>query len=117
MSHEYEWLLDLKPGDQVIVTSSGYAQNDYIDIVERTTKTQIILKKYMDKFRRESGILIKGDIWNRKRLEQATCEKMKTIKDRERKRYLINEIEKRYKDTSLENLEQIFCILNKEKST
>jgi bifunctional DNA-binding transcriptional regulator/antitoxin component of YhaV-PrlF toxin-antitoxin module len=104
MSHKYEWLLDLKPGDQVIVTSSGYAQGDYIDIVERITKTQIILKKYMNKFRRESGLLIKGDIWNRKRLEQATCEKIKTIKDRERKRYLINEIEKNIKIQALKIL-------------
>jgi len=59
---EKDFLLYLKPGDEVIVSSSGHIRKDYIARIERLTKTQIVLDNGI-RYRRKNGIMVGSDRW------------------------------------------------------
>lgn len=83
------WLNTLKVGDKVIVSSSFV---ESIDVVERLTKTQILLKNTYKKYRRNSGVEISGDKWNFTRLYEATEEAVNKIREKNKRKILINRI-------------------------
>lgn len=63
-----EWLESLKPGDKVVV-SSNYGAS--IQLVARTTKTQILLDTGL-KFKRDSGYRIGSRMWDSANIEPLT---------------------------------------------
>jgi len=83
-----EWLGKLKVGDKVI-WSNRYHQ--YVKLVDRITKTQIIIAGNVGgRFRKSDGDLI-GDtsIWSSTHIEEATPGRIEAILNEERReRYL-----------------------------
>jgi len=101
-----EWLKNLVIGDSVIVSCLS---DDEIYIVKRLTKTQIILEGTHEKYKRDSGFEI-GSYYgsNPSYLKEATPEKTKIIKEKNKRTKLIRalkEIEWReYKTNDLQNV-------------
>lgn len=91
------WLNTLKVGDKVIIS---FDLNDqYVDVVERLTKTQIILKKayFQRQYRRDTGRLVGGCSRRRNNypcLLEATEERIAVIAEKTTRIKLINSIEK-----------------------
>lgn len=113
MTDYYEWLKNLEPGDKVIL-ESHYSKN--IETVERTTKTQIILKGIKIKFRKSSGYQIGGDIWSKMSIHEATPKKIKKIQDNIEKTKLRKKIKELFpKIDSLDKLKQILKVMEIEK--
>lgn len=108
-----DWLREIKIGDIVIVHM--HRNPDTIDVVLRLTKTQIILKKTNNKYRRSTGIMIGSDMWNMSAIYEATDEKIIAIKINMYRRKLIMRIDTINADIlSTEQLENIVQILEKK---
>lgn len=56
MTDNKEWLANLKAGDKVLVSlGNGWGKRIQLDEVERVTKTQVVLKSNVRRFRRDDG--------------------------------------------------------------
>lgn len=78
---------NLKAGDKVIVSS--IRNQPIVDVVERVTKTHIILRESMTKYSRNSGYVVGGDSWSFSFLSEWTEEKELAIKESLEKNRLI----------------------------
>lgn len=91
MPRRIEWVTDLKPGDRVLV-GVGYGKFR-VDYVERLTKTQIVLKNSVNKFRRKDGHRVGDTGWARAYLAEPTPDKVNAIRRenlRERLAFILN---------------------------
>ena len=88
MNNKTEWLKSLKYGDTVIVKSR---YNDRVGIVDRVTKTMIIINSG-ERFRRNDGERVGANVWNLSNITQADADKVKAIASRKKKEKLINSI-------------------------
>ena len=73
----------LRAGDQVIV---GGRNPERVMLVERVTKTQVILASSSYRFRRDNGQQIGGGRWAREVLAEATPERIKSLRDAQEKK-------------------------------
>jgi len=105
-----EWLESLKPGDEVAF-SDRYSSYSIIAI-ERITKTQILLNNGY-KFRKDSGYMVGGNIWNHATMEPVT-EKIKNAIKRRNLKIKIGKIE--FKSLSNEKIERILAIVNEAEN-
>lgn len=69
-----QWLADLKAGDEIALFS-GF-RNDRITKAKvlRLTNTQIVLEQSDRRFRRDSGRMIGGDMWERSYIGEWTLD-------------------------------------------
>ena len=84
-----KWLSGLKAGDEVIYRPSGSygrGDGDTVSVVERVTKTQIIIKEVKEKIRRDTGYGPSAGRWSsRSEIRPVTkedIERIKLIEDR-----------------------------------
>ncbi|MCG5512787.1 hypothetical protein [Ectothiorhodospira shaposhnikovii] len=85
------WLESLKPGDKVVVKRFNYGHSSIsLDVVDRVTRTQILLKSSGRRFRRTTGNLISSDHWGRSvRIVQPTDEILQKIKEAKLRGYVL----------------------------
>lgn len=110
----YKWLENIKVGDKVIVHSGGPLRNDCIDIVERLTKTQIILSKTSSRFRREDGDVVgEHSMWNTTYLKEAKQDDIDNIITNNKLRKLNRDISSftNIKDLPIESLEKVWKVM------
>ena len=108
----YEWLSKLKPGDKIVIERGQYGRNDhYLDIVERVTKTQIITINGRYKKCDGDGIPYLRYGTNKIK-ERCTEERAAELNEREKRKWLMANIEQLIKLSRLERLsvEQIETI-------
>ena len=111
-----EWLENIKVGDKVIVSGSGFGSLNKIDTVERLTKTQIVLKNTHSKYRRSSGRSVGGDVWSMGFISEATREKILKIQEARYRLNLLNKIESiRIGNLSTDSLKSIVVVIEEEK--
>ena len=89
-----QWLETLKPGDTVIRSVSGMGRHSTVEVVERLTKTQIILKGISIKYRRKNGWSIGGSQWNTSALVEATPERIERVTGEQERRRLLGALQK-----------------------
>lgn len=112
MSDYYDWLKNLKPGNKVIM-NNYYGET--IAVVERTTKTQIVLKGIGVKFKKSSGYRVGGDVWSTMSINEATPERIAEVQIKKRKQFLRQKIKELFpKIDSLDKLEQIYEVMKDE---
>jgi hypothetical protein len=105
-----DFLLNLKPGDRVIV-SGRFASDDMLKIVDRITKTQIIIGGV--KFRRDNGYRIGTYQWNMVHLSPVTDEKLYRIRVVQARRFIADNFHKAWDDTAIEFAERIALDMEK----
>ena len=109
------WLETLKPGDEVAFDDGGrwYRDRWVILTVERTTKTQIVMRGG-DKFRKSDGCEVGSDSWN----------KIQPVTDNIRAKMHRREVIGRYNEIAggtnrytTEQLEAVIAILTGDEET
>ena len=83
--YKYNWVQELQKGDLVIVRGSGFNGFDSVGRVDRTTKTQIIVKGTLSKFKKDTGRTVGGGIyfsWLEQYTKEAGAEIRKQIEIR-----------------------------------
>ena len=101
-----KWLESLKVGDQVAL--NGSYNNLLIRVVSRLTKTLIILDTG-GRFRRDSGYVVGGNIWNSSLITPVTEEIRSKIRTSNLK-YKISRIN--FESLTNEKIERILAIVN-----
>jgi len=96
----YEWLTALKAGDLVILLGSGMRKHDAVGVVERVTKTLVIIRGGSARYRKSDGYSTHTTVWSMYGIGEATLEKVEKIRERELRQKLINCIER----TDLNNI-------------
>ncbi|MCB1716567.1 MAG: hypothetical protein KDK05_15685 [Candidatus Competibacteraceae bacterium] len=108
----YEWLSKLKPGDRVVIERGQYGRNDcYLDIVKRVTKTQIATIN--GRYKKRDGDSIPYLRYGTNKIkERCTEERAAELNEREKRKWLMANIEQLIKLSRLERLsvEQIETI-------
>jgi len=79
-------LKSLRIGDEVMVSHGGNHTPDTVEIIERFTKTQIIIKNSSNKYNRETGRLIGGTAWTTGWLRKASEDLITATKKAQEKR-------------------------------
>lgn len=109
MRDEDDWLYHLKAGDKVILSSISIGSKDTVATVERTTKTQIVLKGVYTKFRRDGGWQLGGSC---RFLRVYTEEKGNAIKKEDLRKSLIHKCEELgTRNLSIDQLQRILTII------
>ena len=112
---KYKWLQELQIGDPVIVKNTGFGAFDSVGQVERTTKTQIVVKGKIVKFMKSSGRLA-GKVgiyfsW----LEQYTKEDGDVIRDANDARRIVRMLkETNWGEVPLEVLQRLADFMRDE---
>lgn len=86
------WLENLKPGDEVIVSGWGVRASDSIARVERLTKTQVILEDIPTRFRVATGRSIGTTRWHHLYLRQGTYGSLAKVREAQFRRRSIASI-------------------------
>ena len=88
-----DWLSKLQKGDKVIV--SKWFSPEFVTVVERTTKTQVLLEGTSSRFRKSHGNLVGGSTYSGACLLEWTEEKEEVIKAKARRSNMLSYIDKR----------------------
>ena len=86
---EFNWIKDLKVGDEVIVVSGGWSIHEHVEVVEKVNKTTVRVCGSLftfDGYERTSG-------WHHARIEQCTEEAKARIKMEAERKKLAKSIE------------------------
>jgi len=103
------WLTTIKPGDKAIISMR---EQDIIDIVDRLTATQVIMKNSKRRFRLSDGGLVGGTIWNSARLEEPMPERVYEITQKRLHALLVQKIGKAdLSNVSVDKLKDILDIV------
>lgn len=108
MNHN-DWLLELKPGDEVIVDRGRY-DHPSVEKVERLTATQIVVggRHYQKTTGYQVGY---GQSWNRPFLRRGTPEKVQAIKEQQETFVLREQIRESMKTATLAQLRAVAAVL------
>jgi len=110
----YNWLDDIKVGDEVVVDAAMY-RLDRITTVERLTKTQIILCDSTSKFQRTTGWMIGGG-WQPSRILEPTEERKQKVVLARKKYFLIKKLGKvDWAKCDVDKLQHIVNILGESR--
>ena len=100
---------NLQVGDKVIV---GGRTAERVLVVERVTKTQLILSSTISRFRRDNGWQIGGGAWSKDYLIEATPEKLREVCDKNERLRLLARLRKYpWGDLSANDMKRVFAIL------
>jgi hypothetical protein len=111
----YEWLEKLKDGDVVIVTGGGGCQPDRIGVVDRLTKTQIVLKGGA-RYRRTSGREVGGSTWFSTHLVEPEADRVDKIREAQERRRMVEALHNvKYNEMSMPDLRAVFAALPRVK--
>lgn len=106
------WLEELKKGDEVIYRTGGSYSLPEVKVVERTTKTQIVLEDGY-KFNKRTGDQVGvSSMWRRPYITEATPATSKRVNEQVEKNNLVRSISNaRLSACSLEGLRKVWAIL------
>ena len=106
---EDKFPMNLQVGDKVIVVGRTVEK---VLVVERVTKTQLILSSTSSRFRRDNGWQIGGRTWSKEFLIEATPEKLREACDKnERLRMLARLRKYPWGSLSTFDMKRVFAIL------
>lgn len=108
-----KFLLNIKPGDKVIVSSkTGVSGRDRVSKVDRVTATQVILDN-KSRFRKKDGFRVGYGPWYNFSLREATEDAIAEVyRNNERNRLASNLFHADWRNMTLESLQAVWDIVS-----